>query len=138
MSKPRRITADQYRAQFGKRTRNKHNAQKVTLDGITLASKLEARRYTQLRAMEQAGDITNLRVHPAYEILHAWTQLDGKGTRIQCVKYEGDFEYVEPATRKHVVEDTKGQDTPESKMKRKFFMSKYPEIELRVLRKGDF
>ena len=41
---------------------NKYNARKVAVDGIAFDSVREARRYKELKLMQQAGKISDLRL----------------------------------------------------------------------------
>lgn len=98
---------------------SKYGAKKTVVDGITFASKAEARRYTQLKMMEQAGAIKALELQPAYELV-----VNGQ---LIC-KYVADFQYHE--NRQLVVEDVKGFKTPEYKLKKKLLLALYG-IEIR-------
>ena len=102
------------------RTRNKYGAVKVKDDGITFDSKLEHKRYRELKLLQSAGKIRNLRVHVRHE-------LDTPTGPIG--KYEVDFQYEEPAYKgpawEEVFEDCKGVMTPLSKWKIKHFESQY-------------
>lgn len=42
---------------------HKYHAKPTTVDGIRFASKAEARRYSELRLLEKAGEIKNLEAH---------------------------------------------------------------------------
>lgn len=80
--------------------KNKFKAVRVTLDGISFASKKEARRYGELKLLEKAGDICNLITHPRYKI-------EVGGTPV-CT-YVGDFQYEDIALGSSIVwEDVKG------------------------------
>jgi len=106
---------------------NKFSAQKTEIDGIIFASKAEANRYAQLKLMERAKAITDLKIQPGYLL-----QVNGKviGT------YRPDFSYQDG--KRIVVEDVKGIITPEASLRMRVFMAAYPEIELRIVdRKGN-
>lgn len=107
---------------------NKFNAQSVTIDGIFFASTLEGDRYHQLKLMQAAGLISNLKTQPRYQLLP-------KKGRERAWWHRPDFEYLEDG--KLVVEDTKGVPTELWKLKRRLFTDKYPEILYRVLTKED-
>lgn len=49
--------------------KNKFNAQKVTIDGITFDSGLEGDRYLVLKEALSKGEISDLRLHQTYELL---------------------------------------------------------------------
>lgn len=91
------------------------------------ASKKESRRYDELVLLARAGAIAKLRTQPKYVLLEAFER---DGEKHRAAHYIGDFSYIENG--KEVCEDTKGMLTPLFRLKRKLFLSKYPEIELRV------
>ena len=93
---------------------NKYRAKKVTLDGFTFDSKLEARRYGELRFLEKAGKIADLTVHPTFQIF-----LNG----VPICKVELDFRYDELG--QVVYEDTKGFYNRESRLKHKLVEAQY-------------
>jgi len=95
---------------------NKYKNIRETVDGIKFDSTIEAKRYRQLKNLQIAGLIKNLRIHPRYPIA------DG-------ITYEADFDY-EDVERKVplVVEDVKGVRTKEYKIKIKLFKAKYPYL----------
>jgi len=64
--------------------KNKYNARKTQMGGITFDSVREAQRYLDLRLLESNGDIQDLEIKPVYRISH-------KGEPI-C-KYIPDFRY---------------------------------------------
>jgi hypothetical protein len=83
-------------------TTPKYHAQPCVIDGIRFASKLEGRRYQQLKVMEQAGEIFDLMRQNKYS-LHA-----PNGTVIGY--YVADFVYMRGD--KIIIEDAKGVLTP--------------------------
>lgn len=111
----------------------KYGAKKTVVDGITFDSKAEARRYRDLRLAEAAGEIVQLQVHPVYELLPAFTTRQGE--RVRALAYEADFVYTERDGRA-VVEDVKGGKATQTeawKIKRKLFLHRYPDVELRIV-----
>ena len=102
--------------QIARATENKLNA--VKTDGY--ASKHEAERAAELRWMEKAGKIRNLREQVRYELVPAkWEEVPRFGKKGQplkpkrkCVEralvYVADYVYTDCATGKEVVEDAKG------------------------------
>ena len=88
----------------------KYNAKRTTVDGITYASKLEARRANELAMLERAGAIVGLQRQVPFEMT-----VNG---HLVC-KYVSDFVYVIPTTGERVVEDAKGVLTPEFRLKAK-------------------
>lgn len=88
---------------------NKLHAQKVRAvlpDGSVQVfdSKREYRRWCELRLMEQAGEISELRTQVQYELIPTQELSDGR--RERSVRYAADFVYQKDG--KTVVEDAKG------------------------------
>jgi hypothetical protein len=89
---------------------------KTQVDGIKFSSKREAARYGQLKLLESAGRIRNLKLQVKYV-------LELNGTLI-C-RYISDFNYdeFEKGVWTPVVEDCKGFRTPEYKLKAKMMLA---------------
>ena len=103
---------------------SKYGNKRIEFEGIRFDSIAEYRRYADLKLAEQAGEITDLQVHPRFLLQEAFTTPDG-GREAQ-ITYIGDFQYTERG--KIVVEDVKGCRTEVFKIKRKLFLARYPEI----------
>lgn len=88
---------------------NKYKNKKVSVDGKQFDSFLEAKRYSQLRLLEKAGDITDLRTQVKYVLIPSQKRKDGSVER-EC-SYIADFVYMDRMTRETVVEDTKSAAT---------------------------
>lgn len=88
----------------------KYNAQPTEVDGIKFASIKEGKRYRDLKLLELAGRIRDLRLQVEYE-------LNPSGDF--SYKYVADFVYIDTVTGEEVVEDVKGNRTREYKRKRK-------------------
>ena len=108
---------------------NKYHAVKTVIDGFTFDSKAEAGYYVQLRYEAEVNEISNLQVHPRYELLHAFTY---KGKKIAGIYYEADFSYTQDG--KQVVVDVKGMRTDVYRLKIKFFLNKYPQYDFQEVR----
>ena len=108
---------------------NKYHAVKANIDGFTFDSKAEAGHYVQLRYEAEVGDITDLQVHPRYELLHAFTH---NGKKIAGIYYEADFSYTQDG--KQVVVDVKGFKTDVYRLKLKFLLSLYPDIDFQEVK----
>ena len=99
------------------------------MDGITFDSRKEARRYSELRLLERAGQITNLRRQVKFCLIPTQFEPDTigprggvkKGKRIEheCA-YIADFVYTQNGEL--VVEDTKGFKTKDYIIKRKLLL----------------
>lgn len=93
---------------------SKYHARKTTVDGIEFDSAKEAKRFTKLRDMEEAGNIHGLRLQVPYEIIPSF---ECDGVKYRGMKYVADFVYYRDG--KQVVEDCKGVKTAEYKLKKK-------------------
>ena len=105
---------------------SKYNNRRVTLDGITFDSQAEARRYEQLRLLQQAGDISELNVHERIVIVPAEC-IDGKMEH--DLHYEADFTYLSDGWR--VVEDVKGVQTPLFRLKWRLLRQRWAGLKVR-------
>lgn len=86
--------------------KNLYGAQRVEIMGVTFDSKAEGKRFLQLKAMEQAGEIQSLEVQPEFELIPG-QNIDGKKER--PVKYVADFRYTRAG--QSIVEDVKSAPT---------------------------
>ena len=109
--------------------RGKYNARKTKIDGYTLDSRAEARRYRALKLMVSAGEIAFLVVHPRFTIHDAY--IDRNGNKVAKIEYVGDFRYRNGQTK--VVEDVKGVETAVFKLKAKMFKRYYPQFDFRII-----
>jgi hypothetical protein len=94
-------------------THSKYRNKKTVILGEKFASKAEAARYVELKAMEEAGEIKYLVRQPVYRLFGG-------------IRYIADFRYI-TTDGKTVVEDVKGLETPEFKMKKKLFRDVYKQ-----------
>lgn len=94
--------------------RNKYGARKVTTpDGQVFDSHMEYNRWCELRLLERAGRISDLKRQVSYELI---PKQEGE----RSCKYVADFVYHEGG--KLVVEDAKGHKTEAYKIKRKLML----------------
>ena len=100
------------------RSNAKYGNRKVTADGQTFDSRKEYRRFCELRLLEKAGEVADLRRQVRFELLPA-QRIDGKVVE-RAVTYIADFVYT--ANGQTVVEDTKGVRTKEYILKRKMML----------------
>lgn len=107
---------------------NKFRAVKTIVEGIKFDSKGEARRFCDLKILERVGEISELSLQPEFVLQEAFVDSDGKKQR--PVKYRADFKYLENG--KWIVEDFKGVQTAEFRLKKKLFLKRYPEFVFRV------
>ena len=83
----------------------KYRNTKVFVDGHTFDSKKEAKRYYELRLLEKAGEIKDLRLQVKYVLIPS-QRVDGKLLEREC-SYKADYVYVDKNNNLHV-EDVKG------------------------------
>jgi len=87
------------------------NVKKIEEDGIRFDSKREYLRYLDLRLLERAGEIRDLKVHPKYPITIGGVKIMVSSNQHhkwdRHLTYEADFEYVEDG--KAIIVDVKMQ-----------------------------
>lgn len=93
---------------------HKYNAVRTEVDGISFASKKEARRYGELKLLERAGEIEDLELQPRY-VLWCKNKILKTPTGRYYI-YVADFSYRE--NEKEIIEDCKGMRTELYKLKR--------------------
>lgn len=96
--------------------KRKYRNKPTEVDGHRFASKLEARRYLELKLMERAGEIAELTLQPRYKL-----EVNGH----PVCQYVADFHYLDLKTGKFTTEDAKGYLTPEFKIKAKLMKACY-------------
>lgn len=96
------------------RRASKYNARKTVVDGITFDSRREAKRWQELKRLEDLGEIRKLRRQVKFPLIPKF-KVDGKTYRE--TSYIADFTYYEDGIL--VVEDCKGFRTPEYRLKKK-------------------
>ena len=111
------------------RSRSKYGNKKTKVDGITFDSKWESQRYLYLKSLERAGRVQNLKLQPRF-IITVNSQ--------KICTYVADFEYDLESldgTWEHVIEDAKGVETTEFKLKKKL-MKAVHNIEIYLSKKS--
>jgi hypothetical protein len=93
----------------------KYRAKKQVVDGITFASRAEARRYGELKILQQAGEVTHLRVQHQFVLAPA-VLVRGANRKSPALRYVADFVYWRDGTL--VIEDVKGVLTQAYRIKR--------------------
>lgn len=105
---------------------NKFGNRKTTIDGITFDSAKEARRYSELKIMQRAGLISDLKIQPRFELIPSFKK---NGETFRKTEYVADFSYTEKGIE--IVEDVKSEITrahPVYKIKRKLLHFKYDDF----------
>jgi len=137
----------------------KYHSKKTEVNGIVFDSKLESDRFQQLLLLEQAGEISGLQLQVEFQILKGWknpgiisecgidedgdtvyhiTETPSKaGERIKSRFYVADFVYYDTRTKHWVIEDTKGMETAEFRLKWAMVKSLYPQYEFRKVTRDD-
>lgn len=90
----------------------------VYVKGKRIDSKAEARRLGELKLLERAGLIQDLKTQVRFELIPS-QRIDGKVAE-RAVNYIADFVYIKDGQR--VVEDVKGYKTPDYIIKRKLML----------------
>lgn len=84
-------------------TRSKYHAVRCEVDGEKFDSKLEMRRWIDLRIMERTGKISGIVRQKAFPLMVG---------EVEVGQYVADFVYRDTATGSVVIEDAKGVVTP--------------------------
>lgn len=104
-----------------KRSYSKYRAVKTEVDGIRFDSKKEAARYCELRLLEKAGQIRQLRTQLPLDLTAGTPRL------IRLGAYVADFVYEERVGDDWIIrfEDVKGFKTPLYRWKKKHVEAQY-------------
>lgn len=89
------------------------NIKTRTFDGIKHDSRKEANRWCELKLLQRAGEISDLKRQVKFELI---PKQEGE----RACTYVADFVYIENG--KKVVEDVKGKRTEVYKIKRKLML----------------
>lgn len=114
-------------------SRNKYRNKKIQVNGETFDSMKELRRWRDLKLLEKAGEITELRRQVPFELLPNQREPDKIGPRggrkpgriiERKALYIADFVYKD-RTGREVVEDCKGMRTKDYILKRKLLLFRF-------------
>ena len=114
---------------------NKYRNKNCTLDGIEFDSKKEMHRYSELKLLERAGEISDLKIQVPFLLLpdqyepsiEFYTKGNRKGMPKpgklieKSVQYIADFTYLDRGGN-YIVEDVKGKKTKEYIIKKKLML----------------
>jgi len=89
---------------------SKYRNIKTVIDGIKFDSKKEANRYQELKLLQKAGDISDLKLQQSYTIIVG---------DVKVCRYISDFTYIKNNSSESVCEDCKGFRTQTYIIKRK-------------------
>ena len=109
---------------------NKYKNKFIVIDGIKFQSKKEGIRYKELRLLERAGLIKDIKLQTSFELQPSFKK---NGKTIRAITYRSDFDYI-TKDGKHIVEDVKGYETEIFALKRKLFEYKYPDLEIKIIK----
>jgi len=104
---------------FGGFGGNKYRAKPKIVDGIRFASTKEANRYVVLKAMQDAGEISDLVLQPAFDLIVMG------GAKVGV--YRADFGYTAFSSGTRIIEDVKSGPTKTAvyKLKKKIVEAVY-------------
>lgn len=103
---------------------NKYGNRKKEFDGHKFDSKLELKRYKELKLLEKAGIITNLELKPKYTLQEGFSY---KGEKFRPIVYTPDFRYEKNG--KTVVEEVKGFPDTAYIIRKKLFLYANPDVD---------
>lgn len=110
----------------------KYGNKKVTVDGYQFDSKAEATRWTDLKLMERAGQISGLKRQVGYVLCPA-VKL-GAAQRVKpAIKLIVDFQYRDERNGQIVLEDVKGVQTAVFRLKAHLLKDRYG-MEVRIIK----
>jgi hypothetical protein len=108
----------------------KYKNVKTSIDGIVFDSKKEATRYIELKLLERAREITDLKLQPKFVLQEAFKK---NGTNYPAITYKADFMYTDMKTGLTVIEDTKGFITKDFRLKQKMFEKIFPDMTIKLI-----
>lgn len=95
-----------------------YNSKETVLDGIKFASIGEAKRFSDLKLLQHAGEIKELAPHPSFDLII---------NDIKIGKYTSDYYYIRTKDDQEIVEEYKGFKTPVYNLRVKVFQALYPQ-----------
>ncbi len=101
---------------YSTKTTSKYHAKKTVVDGITFDSKKEAMHYQELKLLERAGEIHDLKLQVPFVLID-------KSPYGRQIKYVADFVYYQDGQM--VVVDVKGFKTDVYKLKKRLMAERY-------------
>lgn len=112
----------------------KYKNKKTTVRGITFDSQKEANEFVRLVALQDAGEIRNLKLQPEFTLQEAFRTVSGE--KVRAIRYRADFSYERQTAPDcngftywlPVVEDAKGFRTKEYEIKKKLMAGRGIEV----------
>lgn len=111
--------------------RSKYHSRKITIEGITFDSQKEANRWKELKLMEKAGEITELKRQVKFKLIptirEPVCEMSSQGVFKKGRLLERECSYIADFVYKNrlgfqVVEDVKGYRTEAYIIKRKLML----------------
>ena len=96
-----------------KRSRPKYGNKKTVVNGIKFDSKWEAERYLYIKSLERAGRVKDLELQVRFNLIVNDQKICAYIADFRYKRKDKDGEWHE------IVEDAKGVETPEFKLKKK-------------------
>lgn len=112
--------------------KSKYKAKKITIDGHTFDSKMEAEYYMFLKRYKDYGEVIEIELQPVFELQPTFKY---QGETVRSIKYILDFKVMYADGRIEYV-DIKGMQTPVSELKLKIVKHMHPDITFKVLTKS--
>ena len=107
-----RMTAKEFREMMDHSPNpSKYGNRRTKVDDIDFDSEKEAGRYAELKMLEKAGEISDLKLQVPFELQPGFYH---NGEKIQNIKYVADFVYM--LDGKQVIEDVKSDGTRKNKV----------------------
>lgn len=113
-----RITAAEYQKLISQPDR-KYRNKKTEIHGHVFDSQAEANRYCELKLLEKSGQIEGFGIQPSFVLSNG-------------IRYRPDF--IVCASGVIWVEDVKGVETKDFKIKQKLWKERYPWMELKIIK----
>lgn len=98
---------------------NKYYNRKTVIDNIRFESHAEAQMYQQLKLMERAKEISQLKLQPKFTLQEAYIGIDGK--KVRSLVYVADFSFFDNRKKHYRILDCKGMKTEVFRIKEKLF-----------------
>lgn len=118
---------------------SKYRNVKTIVDGKIFDSKREAARYCELKLLAKSRVICSLKLQPKFILQEAFRDervgvtKSGKSKMVRAIEYTADFQYMETATGRVIVEDVKSpaSKTQAYEIRKRLFLKRFPKLDFR-------
>jgi len=111
--------------------KNKHNNIKIVCDGYKFDSKMELKRYKELKLLQRAGKISALELQPTFILQKSFIVKSSKTksglSTIESIKYTADFLYKQDG--RVIVEEVKGHKTTSYQIRKRLFLARLRDLQ---------